>query len=239
MEADAVETVWIDNPPLNLLTSAVAEAIGSRLRECADQARAIVLRGRGERGFSAGADVSGFAPGTGAPAGIQPLADLIESLPVPVVAAIHGFCLGGGLELALACDVRVAHAGASLGFPEIKLGLVPGGGGTQRAPRQIGRGRAAWLILSGEPVSATRAEELGLVEIVVDDLEAGVEHVTAALARQSPAALATAKRLLHATRDARSDALELEAFDACLRSADGAEGLAAFRERRPPVWSGR
>jgi enoyl-CoA hydratase len=167
------------------------------------------------------------------------LADLIESLPVPVVAAIHGHCLGGGLELALACDVRVAHSGASLGFPEIRLGLVPGGGGTQRAPRLIGRGQAAWLILSGEPVPAVRAGEIGLVEFVVDDLDVGVAEVAGLLARQSPAALANAKRLLHTTRDERSDALELEAFDSCLRSEDGREGLAAFRERRTPSWRRR
>jgi enoyl-CoA hydratase/carnithine racemase len=236
---EAVETVWIDNPPLNLLTDGVAEALDAALRRGADRARVLVLRGRGERGFSAGADVTGFEPGAGAPARIQPLADLIESLPVPVVAALHGHCLGGGLELALACDVRVADVGASLGFPEIRLGLLPGGGGTQRAPRLIGRGRATWLILSGEPVSAARAFELGLVECGVDDLDAGVEQVAGLLAAQSPGALAAAKRLLQATRDERSDALELEAFEARLNSEDGHEGLAAFRERRPPNWSGR
>jgi len=237
--ADVIKTVWIDNPPLNVVTASVAEAIGVELARLGEQTRVVVLRGRGPRAFSAGADLTAFTAGGGAPAGIQQLADAIEALRVPVIAGIHGYCLGGGLELALACDVRVAEAGATLAFPEAARGLVPGGGGTQRAPRLIGRGRAAWLIMSAERISAAKAESWGLVEFVVEALEAGLDEVAGKLARQSPYALAQAKQLLRATREERSDARELEAFEACLRSEDGREGIAAFIEKREPKWSGR
>src|SRR5207253_1020058 len=154
-----------------------------------EETRVIVLRGKGERAFSAGADIASFGQGHGQAGAIQATANLIESAPVPVVAAIHGYCLGGGLELALACDLRIAQADAQLGFPEVRLGLLPGGGGTQRAPRLIGRGRATWLIMSGERIPARQAEAWGLVELVVDDLEAGIEQVAGTLASQSPNAL--------------------------------------------------
>src|SRR5438067_847677 len=132
--------------------------------------------------------------------------DLIEAAPLPVVAAIHGYCLGGGLELALACDLRVAREDAQLGFPEVRLGLLPGGGGTQRAPRLVGPARAAWLIMSGERIPARQAESWGLVEFVVDDLDAGIEQVAGTLARQSASALREIKQVLRDTRDERSDA---------------------------------
>ncbi len=236
--AGAITTVWIDNPPLNVITSEVAEALGTELSRLGEETRVVVLRGRGERAFSAGADLTRFRAGSGAPGDIQPLARLIESLPLPVVAAIHGYCLGGGLEVALACDVRIAQTDAELALPETGHGLVPGGGGTQRAPRLIGAGRAAWLILSGERISAARAEQWGLVEFVVDDLDAGVAAIAGRLAGQSPFALAQAKQLLLATRDERSDRRELEAFEACVASADGQEGIAAFIEKRAPTWTG-
>ena len=136
-----------------------------------------MLRGSGEKAFSAGADLKGILGDGSPPAGIQPLCDLIESLPLPVVAAIHGHCLGGGLEVALACDLRIADATASLALPEVRLGLIPGGGGTQRLPRLIGPSRAAWLMFSGERVSAARAEAWGLVDFALHDLEEGIERV--------------------------------------------------------------
>jgi enoyl-CoA hydratase/carnithine racemase len=235
MASGEIATVWIDNPPLNVLTPDVLERLGEQLRLLDPATRVVVLRGRGERGFSAGADLARFAAG-GPVEEIQRLADLIESLALPVVAAIHGYCLGGGLELALACDVRVARADAQLALPETGLGLIPGGGGTQRAPRLIGPGRAAWLIMSGERISAARAEAWGLVEFVVDDLDAGLPPLVGQLAGGAPAALARAKRLLLATREQRDDTLELDAFTACLRDPEGQEGIAAFLEKRPPSW---
>jgi enoyl-CoA hydratase / 3-hydroxyacyl-CoA dehydrogenase len=237
-----IETVWLDNPPVNAVSSAITGAIWDALENLDGGVGAVVLRGRGERAFSAGADIGGFVGGSTAgerPAGIQPVADLIESAPVPVVAAIHGYCLGGGLELALACDFRIATRDAQLGFPEVNLGLLPGGGGTQRAPRLISPGRARWLIMSGERIGAEQAEAWGLVEFVVDDLEEGITRYVEPLTRQSPHAIRQIKELLRATRDVRSDEREVEAFAACLQSEDGQEGVAAFLEKRQPSWTGR
>ena len=233
----AITTVWLDNPPVNAVGPAIAKAITSALDALDDATRVVVLRGRGDRAFSAGADIAGFKDSDGGARTIQQLADRIEAAPVPVVAAIHGYCVGGGLELALACDLRVAHRGAQLGFPEVKLGLLPGGGGTQRAPRLIGPGRTAWLVMSGERIPAEQAERWGLVELVVDDLDAGIEQVAGKLAQQSPNALREIKQLLHATRDQRSDELESQAFARCLVSEDGREGVAAFLEKREPRWT--
>jgi enoyl-CoA hydratase/carnithine racemase len=234
-----IRTVWLDNPPVNAVSAGVLEHLWTELESLGDDVRVVVLRGRGDRAFSAGADIGGFPGGGDRPAGITPLADFIEALDVPVVAAIHGYCLGGGLEIALACDVRVAMRDAQLGFPEVRLGLLPGGGGTQRAPRLIGAGRAAWLIMSGERIPAEQAERWGLVEHVVDDLEAGIEQVAGTLARQSPHALRQIKTVLRETRDAPDYGREIEAFAACLSSEDGQEGVAAFLEKREPRWVGR
>jgi enoyl-CoA hydratase / 3-hydroxyacyl-CoA dehydrogenase len=237
-----IETVWLDNPPVNAVNSAITNTLWDAFENLGDDVRAVVLRGRGDRAFSAGADISGFVGGSAEgerPAGIQPVADLLEAAPVPVIAAIHGYCLGGGLEIALACDFRIATRDAQLGFPEVNLGLLPGGGGTQRAPRLISRGRAAWLIMSGARIPAEQAAEWGLVEFVVDDLEAGIAQYVEPLDRQSPHAIRQIKSLLRETRDQRNDEREIEAFVACLNSEDGQEGVAAFLEKRPANWTGR
>ena len=236
--SDHVATVWIDNPPVNAISPTVAVELEAQLRAVDPRTRVVVLRGRGARGFSAGADLTRISTGV-EPGSIQSLARVVETLAQPVVAAIHGFCLGGGLELALACDLRVAQRDARFGLPEVGLGLIPGGGGTQRAPRLIGPGRAAWLILSGQRLSAAQAEAWGLVEFAVDDLDAGLAEITAAIAAASPAAVARAKELLRTTRDRRSDEAELAAFAACLASEDGREGVAAFLAKRPPAWRER
>jgi enoyl-CoA hydratase/3-hydroxyacyl-CoA dehydrogenase len=237
-----IETVWLDNPPVNAVNAGIIDTLWNAFESLDAGVNAVVLRGVGDRAFSAGADITGFVGGSNAgdrPAGIQPVADLIEQAPVPVVAAIHGYCLGGGLEIALACDYRIAQRESQLGFPEVNLGLLPGGGGTQRAPRLIARGRAAWLIMSGERIGADTASQWGLVEFVVDDLEEGIERYVEPLDKQSPHAIRQIKALLHETRDARSDEREVEAFAACLNSADGQEGVAAFLEKRAPQWSGK
>ncbi len=237
-----IETVWLDNPPVNAVNAGIIETLWNAFENLGDDVRAVVLRGKGERAFSAGADITGFVGGSAEgerPAGIQPVADLIEQAPVPVVAAIHGYCLGGGLEIALACDLRIATREAQLGFPEVNLGLLPGGGGTQRAPRLISAGRARWLVMSGERIPAETAEAWGLVEFVVDDLDEGIARYVEPLAGQSPHAIRRIKELLRATRDTRSDEREVEAFAACLNSEDGQEGVAAFLEKRAPSWTGR
>jgi enoyl-CoA hydratase / 3-hydroxyacyl-CoA dehydrogenase len=237
-----IKTVWLDNPPVNAVNATIIETLWSELESLDDEVRVVVLRGKGDRAFSAGADIAGFVGGGSdgeRPGGIQPAADLIERTRVPVIAAIHGYCLGGGLEIALACDFRIAQRDAQLGFPEVNLGLLPGGGGTQRAPRLISRGRAHWLTMSGERIDAATAEAWGLVEFVVDDLDAGIPRYDEPLAKQSPHAIAQIKALMHATRDARDDEREVAAFVACLQSEDGQEGVAAFLEKREARWTGR
>ncbi len=232
----AIETVWIDNPPVNAITTDVSADVMRTLESLPTETRVVVLRGRGDRGFSAGADLASIADDGSPPGGIQPLAGAIEALPQPVVAAIHGYCLGGGLELALACDIRIAHRDARLALPEVGLGMIPGGGGTQRAPRLIGRGRATWLMMSAERLTAEEAGAWGLVEFVVDDLDEGIERVASTIAAQSPTALRELKRLLRQTQDSSDYRLELEAFARCVSSDDGREGIAAFLEKRPPSW---
>ncbi len=237
-----IETVWLDNPPVNAVNGAILETLWETFEHLGDDVRVVVLRGKGERAFSAGADITGFVGGNregDRPGGIQPVADLIEAAPVPVVAAIHGYCLGGGLEIALACDLRIATRDAQLGFPEVRLGLLPGGGGTQRGPRLISPGRARWLTMTGERIPAETAEAWGLVEFVVDDLEEGIARYVDPIAAQSPFALRQIKELFRATREERSEDREAQAFAACLASEDGQEGVAAFLEKREPRWTGK
>jgi enoyl-CoA hydratase/carnithine racemase len=237
VSGDTIRTVWLDNPPVNAIDDAMLATIERALEALDEATRVLVLRGRGERAFSVGADVREFVDGDGSlAAAIQRTAARIEASPVPVVAAIQGFCLGGGLELALACDLRIATEDSSLGFPEVRLGLMPGGGGTQRAPRLIGPGRARWMVLSGDRIPAIKAQVWGLVEFIVESLDEGVEQLAGTLAAQSPSTLREIRRLLDETRDERSDERELEAFLRCLASEDGREGVAAFLEGRPPGW---
>jgi enoyl-CoA hydratase / 3-hydroxyacyl-CoA dehydrogenase len=238
-----IKTIWLDNPPVNAISRSVVEHVWDELEGVEEaHVNCVVLRGRGDRAFSAGADISGFQGGevdATRPAGLTPLAEAIEALPVPTVAAIHGFCLGGGLELALACDIRIATFDAQFGFPEVRLGLLPGGGGTQRAPRLIGHGRAAWLIMSGERIRGEQAEKWGLVEHLVDELEEGIVEIAGTLDAQSPHALREIKKLLRETREHADYDREGAAFAACLTSEDGQEGVSAFLEKRTPGWTGR
>ena len=168
----------------------------------------------------------------------------MDNARTPFVAAIHGFCLGGGLELAMACDLRVAAVDAQIGQPEIKLGLLPGGGGTQRLPRVVGPGRAALMNMGGDPISGQQAYDWGLVERVVPReglLEAALE-IARTLAERSPHAIAVVKELARETRDlpiAEGLRREAKAFARCLASEDGREGVAAFLEKRQPQWTGR
>jgi enoyl-CoA hydratase len=246
----SVALLTIDNPPVNALSARLLEELEEELsRLDADaETRAIVIRGAGERAFVAGADIKEFpslresppqADG-GSARGIQKVGAAMDAMRTPTIAAIHGFCLGGGLELAMACDIRVAAEDAQLGQPEIKLGLIPGGGGTQRLPRLVGHGRALLLNMTGDPISGRQAYEWGLVERL-GDLETATE-IARTIAERSPHAIGVVKQLAAETRDLPlADGLrrEAEAFVRCLTSEDGAEGVAAFIEKRQPQWSGR
>jgi enoyl-CoA hydratase len=252
-QRDAVAVVTIDHPPMNALSAQLLEELEAELaRLDADEGtRAIVLRGAGERAFVAGADISEFpslreaaSQEGGSARGIQKLGARMDASRTPFVAAIHGFCLGGGLELAMCCDVRVASEDAQLGQPEIKLGLIPGGGGTQRLPRLVGLGRAMLMNLGGEFVDARTALEWGLVEKVVprDDLVNVAVAIAGTFAERSPHAIAVLRELARTTRDLPLEEglrREADGFARCLRSEDGQEGVAAFLEKRPPRFTGR
>jgi Enoyl-CoA hydratase/carnithine racemase len=190
---------------LNLPLLTALDELAARLERAAagnDPVRALVITGAGQRAFSAGADVADLDGLSRAAAHAQmrrgqEVFNRIERLPVPVIAAINGFALGGGLELAMSADIRIAAPGARLGQPEITLANVPGWGGTQRLPRLIGRGRALELILTGELIDAARAYQIGLVNQLTDDPLAAAVTAARAIAAHSPVAVAAAKHAVH------------------------------------------
>ncbi|HSU16260.1 enoyl-CoA hydratase/isomerase family protein [Longimicrobium sp.] len=247
----AVAILTIDRPEKrNALSSAVRAELIAALDQLRgdDGVRVIVITGAGDKAFVAGADIAEFAQRTpleqrAAMAGRTVFAE-IAAHPKPVIAMINGFCLGGGCELALACDIRIASDAAKLGQPEINLGIIPGGGGTQRLPRVVGTGQAMRLVLSGELIDAAEALRIGLVDVVhpAAELRERTLEFARKMAEKSPVALRMAKSAIRAAAEmplSAGDAYETELFITCFGSDDRREGVAAFMEKRPASFTGR
>jgi len=234
---------------MNALDRPTLEELRDRLEALAgdDEARVLILTGAGGKAFVAGADIK-YMSGLGVEAAIEwgglghRCGQLLETMPKPTIAAIDGFALGGGCELALACDIRYAGSGAKLGQPEINLGIIPGWGGTQRLARVCGLGVAKDLILTGRLVGAEEALRIGLVDAVHDPVLEKAREVAELLASKSSVALAAAKRALnHALQGDHIENLEREAgeFGELFGSDDAKEGLTAFAEKREPRFTGK
>ncbi len=250
--ADGVAEIVLDRPDV---LNAMNDPMRRELTECFtalaldDAARVIVIAGAGERAFSAGADIREF---------VEPLVPVrfrerrrrldfrqaMDRCPQPIIAAIRGYALGGGLELALACDLRIAGSDATLGLTEINLAIIPGGGGTQRLPRLVGRGKALELILTGARLDAAEALRIGLVERVVEPAAvlSTARELARTLAAKAPVALRYAKEaVVKGLELPLADGLRLEGdLSTLLRTTeDRVEGARAFLEKRAPRWTGR
>ncbi|MGD9536157.1 MAG: enoyl-CoA hydratase/isomerase family protein [Alphaproteobacteria bacterium] len=248
----AVERLTINRPEaLNALDAAVNAALKAAFERIAgdEGVRAVILTGAGEKAFVAGADIKEMA--NIGPREAEALArsskavhDAIARCPKPVIAAINGFALGGGFELALACDIRLAAETARFGLPEVKLAVLPGGGGTARLSRIVGPAIARALCLTGDMISAERAYQLGIVSELVPaaSLADLALKKAEALASLSPVALAQIKSVLDITANADLEsalAAEAKAFALCFAAEDQKEGMAAFVEKRAPKFKGR
>jgi enoyl-CoA hydratase/carnithine racemase len=242
----AIARLRIDNPPLNILTNATRRALfdAARTLEGQDGIRVVVVEAAGEKAFSVGSDIREFPEDElGGVAKIrfeQYLLDRIALLPQVVIAKVRGFALGGGAELMLACDLRVAADTAQVGFPEIRLGALPAAGGIKRLVQEIGPVRARELVFSGRSIPAERAFAIGLINEVVGagELEVRVDSLADELAALPQDALRLAKKCVGAALpESRIDTAEAEAFGALFRGANIREGLVAFMEKRPPEFN--
>jgi len=253
LELGRVARLTLVNPPLNLVTRELLEELHAALETLAATApaevRAVVVTGTGERAFSAGSHVGEFESQRGAAGRARHelesgTARQLAELPMPTIAAIEGNALGGGLELALCCDLRIASERARLGLPEVRLAVTPGAGGTQRLPRVVGAARAKELILTGKVLTAEEAERIGLVHEVVPAGQA-LARATAIgeeIALRGPLAVREAKRLIDLATETDIDtglAAELDASDRIFATDDMLEGAASFFAKRDPDYHGR
>lgn len=249
---DGVLIVTIDRPKvLNALNAQTVEEIGAAVESARDDdsIRCIILTGAGEKAFVAGADINELARMT--PIAGKDVAEkgqrvfrAIERFPKPVIAAVNGFALGGGCELALACHIRIASEKAQLGLPEVTLGIIPGYGGTQRMARLLGKGKALELILTGDRVGAAEAERIGLVNKVVpaDQLMTVAEDMARTIAKRGPVAVRAAIEAVMSGSDMPFDEgqrLEATLFGLLASTDDMKEGMGAFLEKRPAEFTGR
>jgi enoyl-CoA hydratase len=246
-----VAILTINRPDkLNALSQQVRDEVLEALATLGndDGIGALVITGAGDKSFIAGADIGEFA-GRGPLEQRQAMRfprifDVMAGFPKPVIAMINGYCLGGGCELAMSCDLRIASERARFGQPEIKLGLIPGGGGTQRMPRLVGLGHAMRMILTGEPIDAAEAKAIGLVEMVVphDELLPRTLELAQRIAAMSPLTLKVAKEAMRAAERLPLDEgirYERDLFCLLFASEDKREGVEAFLQKRKADWKGR
>jgi enoyl-CoA hydratase len=247
---DAIAILTIDRPKaLNALNSKTLQELESAFTSLPATVRALIITGGGDKAFVAGADISEMASIGAAQA--REFAALghrafqtLEQLPIPTIAAVNGFALGGGCELALACDLIYASEKAKLGLPEVSLGVIPGFGGTQRLTRVVGKMRAKELVFTGERLDAAKAKEIGLVLEVLpaDQLLAHCKAVAGKMLKNGPLAISQAKRVIEfgADQDLRAaNELERQGFAVLFGSEDQKEGMKAFLEKRPAGFTGK
>jgi enoyl-CoA hydratase/carnithine racemase len=248
----AIAYVTVNRPKvLNALNTATWKDLRTAFEHARDDdaVSGVILSGAGDKAFVAGADISELAHASAIDAersssSGQEVLDLVENLGKPVIAAINGFALGGGCETAMACTIRIAVEHAKFGQPEVKLGLLPGGGGTQRLPRLVGKGRALQLILSGEIISAQEAWRIGLVNEVVPaaNLIPRAEAILKMIASNAPIAVKLSLEAVNKgldTSQSEGFALEASYFGLCAGTEDKKEGTSAFLEKRAPQFLGR
>ena len=253
VELGMVAQLTLDDPPLNIIGTSLLreldEALGQLENAAPGDVRAVVVTGRGDRAFSVGSNVKEFEEHrrSGGRARFEMearVAQRLAGLPMPTIAAIEGNALGGGLEIALCCDLRVASERAQLGLPEVRLAVTPGTGGTQRLPRIVGMARAKELLLTGRVISAAEAERIGLVNEVVPPGEAvaRARAIGAEIAERGPLAVRAVKTLVDGALDrdlAAGHAAEVETSVRIFATDDLREGALAFIEKRPPEYEGR
>lgn len=260
----------INNPPMNVLCTALLEELSAVLDEVLkDESNVVILTGEG-RAFVAGADISEMKPMSSEEAVAfsekgQEVFNKIDNFPKPVIAAVNGFALGGGTELAMACDIRIASAAAKFGQPEVGLGVIPGFGGTQRLPRLVGAGKAMELILTGDIIDAKIAQQIGLVQLVVDGYKRdengelvknekgkpvqdnspvmeAARVMAGKIVSKGPGAIRWAKEAMGRGIDTDQNSglsIEADLFGNCFETEDQKEGMAAFLERRKPEFKDR
>ncbi len=247
-----IATITINRPTkLNALNVATIQELHSAFEylENQNEIRAIILTGNGEKAFVAGADISEFANFSVeegaqlAAQGQEILFDFVENLKTPVIAAVNGFALGGGLELAMACHFRIASENAKMGLPEVSLGVIPGYGGTQRLPQLIGKGRAMEMIITAGMITADDAHRSGLVNHVVPQTELldFCNSIAQKIIRNSPVAISQAIKAMNANfKDGKNGyKTEIKAFGKCFGTEDFKEGTTAFLEKRKAVFVGK
>lgn len=244
---NAVSTITINRPEsLNALNAKTIAELSLLLDELSlsSETRVVIITGRGEKSFVAGADIKEFTDYSEKEAEVlarnaqQNVFNKIENFPKPVVAAINGFALGGGLELALACHIRYASENAKLGLPEVTLGLIPGYGGTQRLPKLIGKGWANEIIFSAKMINAEKAKEIGLVNEVfpINELLPKTEELAMLISKNSPLGIAKAIKAVNLSDSDQGYEMEIKSFAELFDLKDKKEGVAAFLEKRKPVF---